>query len=121
MTEKVRKKFHYLGRDHTVDVSTRLIESLSEEELEQFLKQEATSRQYHHGIGDVGAFLKESVSATGIPRAIELSEEARRGGQALMNVGLEKFKGGEPFEGAWNLFAGALGFTFSPFTGCSIL
>ncbi len=117
MTEKVRKKFHYLGRDHTVDVSTRLIESLSEEELEQFLKQEATSRQYQHGIGDVGAFLKESVSATGIPRAIELSEEARRGGQALMNVGLEKFKGGEPFEGAWNLFAGALGFTFSPFEG----
>ena len=117
MTETVKKKFKYLGESHTVNVPVELLTPENEKKLKQYLADEVVSRQYQNKVGDVWEFIKEAGNATGIPRAIELSGEANRGGQALMSTGLEKFKDGEPFEGAWNMFLGLMGITFAPFEG----
>ena len=122
MSDPVERSYEYRGKVYgpwpvNYDLATN---PNREDELKFELERAAIAEATKHNVGPIAKLMEEVWgSANRVPQMIDLSEEARQGAQLLMSQGIDKIKEKEPFEGAWKLLLGALGFTFSPVEGAA--
>ena len=120
MADPVERSYEYRGKVYgpwpvNYDLATN---PNREDELKFELERAAIAEATKHNVGPISKLMSEVWgTTTRVPRMIDLSNEAREGAQLLMSQGIDKIKEKEPFEGAWKLLLGALGFTFSPIEG----
>ena len=122
MTDFVLKRYEYRGREYgPYKVSPDLANNPGRrDELKFKLSREAIADATKHNVGPIAKLMEEVWgNVNRVPRMIDLSDEAREGAQLLMSQGIDKIKANEPFEGAWKLLLGSLGFTFSPVEGAA--
>ena len=122
MSDPVERSYEYRGKVYgpwpvNYDLATN---PNREDELKFELERAAIAEATKHNVGPIAKLMEEVWgSANRVPQMIDLSEEARQGAQLLMSQGIDKIKEKEPFEGAWKLLLGSLGFTFSPVEGAA--
>ena len=122
MTDFVLKRYEYRGREYgPFKVSPDLADNPNRrDELKSKLNRAAIAEATKHNVGPISKLMGEVWgNLNRIPRMIDLTDEAREGAQLLMSQGIDKIKANEPFEGAWKLLLGSLGFTFSPVEGAA--
>ena len=120
MADPVQRKYEYRGKVYGPwQVNADLANNPNrEDELKFELERAAIAEATKHNVGPIAKLMEEAWgSLNRVPRMIDLTHEAREGAQLLMSQGIDKIKEGEPFEGAWNLLLGGLGFTFSVVEG----
>ena len=122
MADPVERSYEYRGKVYgpwpvNYDLATN---PNREDELKFELERAAIAEATKHNVGPISKLMSEVWgSANRVPRMIDLTDEAREGAQLLMSQGIDKIKEKEPFEGAWKLLLGSLGFTFSPVEGAA--
>ena len=122
MADPVERSYEYRGKVYgpwpvNYDLATN---PNREDELKFELERAAIAEATKHNVGPISKLMSEVWGSTNrVPRMIDLTDEAREGAQLLMSQGIDKIKANEPFEGAWKLLLGSLGFTFSPVEGAA--
>ena len=122
MADPVERSYEYRGKVYgpwpvNYDLATN---PNREDELKFELERAAIAEATKHNVGPISKLMSEVWgSSNRVPRMIDLTDEAREGAQLLMSQGIDKIKEKEPFEGAWKLLLGSLGFTFSPVEGAA--
>jgi len=120
VADPVERSYEYRGKVYgpwpvNYDLATN---PNREDELKFELERAAIAEATKHNVGPISKLMSEVWgSANRVPRMIDLTNEAREGAQLLMSQGIDKIKENEPFEGAWKLLLGSLGFTFSVIEG----